>query len=480
MALCHIPDTSFILGVLMAISSLGVGSGLDLNSLVEGLLSAERTPVEQRLNGRQEDLEAELSAFGTLAGGVSGLESSLQKLTNLSTGRTASSANSEALSVTADDDADVSSYSVSVNQLASGQSLAINPSTPYLSSTDVIGTGTLTFTTMNPDKSSVSITIDSSNNTMEGIRDAINDSDFNVNAVIVNDGTGYRLLLSTEDTGVMNALEVTVTDADGNNTDNSGLSQLAFNGSASNMVETVAASDAEITVNGLDIASSTNSFNEFLPGLTLTAKEVTAESFGVTVAFDKGSATSAIRGFVDAYNNLKDSMGALTTYNPETGFAGPLNGDGLVRGLESTLFNSIISEYGEEGSAFQSLVNLGISTDAEGKLTIDQDALNTAIDDDYSGFVAFANALGETMNTTVADRYLGSGGLINNRQENLRSGLDQIGEERDKLEIRLEALEARLVKQYSALDTLLAGLQQTSNFISTQLATLDFSPKSNS
>jgi len=279
---------------------------------------------------------------------------------------------------------------------------------------------------------------------------------------------------------VMNALEITVADTDGNDLDNSGLSQLAFNGSASNMVETVAASDAEITVNGLDIASSTNTFIEFLPGLTLTAKEVTAESFGVTVAFDKGSATSAIRGFVDAYNNLKDSMGALTTYNPETGFAGPLNGDGLVRGLESTLFNSIISEYGEEGSAFQSLVNLGISTDAEGKLTIDQDALNTAIDDDYSGFVAFANALGETMNTTVADRYLGSGGLINNRQENLRSGLDQIGEERDKLEIRLEALEARLVKQYSALDTLLAGLQQTSNFISTQLATLDFSPKSNS
>ena len=463
----------------MAISSLGVGSGLDLNSLVDGLLNAERIPVEERLNGRQENLESELSAFGTLAGGVSNLQNSLDTLVNLTAGRTASSSNSAAMSVIADDDADVSSYSVSVNQLASGQSLALNPPTPYASSTDVIGTGTLTFTTTNPDKSPVAITIDSSNNTMEGIRDAINDADFNVNAVIVNDGTGYRLLLSTEDTGAMNALEIAVTDSDGDSIDNNGLSQLAFNGAASNMLETVAASDAEITVNGLDVTSSTNTFDEFLPGLTLTAKEVTTESFNISVAFDRGAATSAIEGFVEAYNSLKGNMGALTTYNPDTGFAGALNGDSLVRGLESTLFNGLIGQYGESGSAIQSLVNLGIKTDADGKLTIDEDVLNNAIAEDYSGFVSFANTFGDALNSSVSDRYLGSGGLINSRQENLQKGLDQVDDERVALEARLESLESRLVKQYSALDTLLAGLQQTSNFIATQLSTLDFSNNSN-
>jgi flagellar hook-associated protein 2 len=172
-------------------------------------------------------------------------------------------------------------------------------------------------------------------------------------------------------------------------------------------------------------------------------------------------------------------MGALTTYNPDTGFAGALNGDSLVRGLESTLFNGLIGQYGESGSAIQSLVNLGIKTDADGKLTIDEDVLNNAIAEDYSGFVTFANTFGDALNSSVSDRYLGSGGLINSRQENLQKGLDQVDDERVALESRLESLEARLVKQYSALDTLLAGLQQTSNFIATQLATLDFSNNSN-
>jgi flagellar hook-associated protein 2 len=462
----------------MAISSLGVGSGLNLNSLVDGLLSAERKPVEDRLDSRQEDLESELSAFGTLAGAVSTLQTSLEKLTNLTDGRAATSSNSSALAVTASDEADVSSYSVTVNGLASGQSLALNPVTPYTSSSGVIGEGTLSFSSANPDKSPQSITIDSSNNTMEGIRDAINDADFGVNAVIVNDGSGYRLLLSTEDTGVMNSMEITVTDTDGNNIDNSGLSQMAFTGSAQNMRETVTATDAELTVNGLDVTSSTNTFDEFLPGLTLTAKEVTTEAFNVSVAFDKGSATSVIKGFVEAYNGLKATMNSLTTYNSDTGYAGPLNGDGLVRGLESSLFNNLIGGYGEDGSAIQSLVNLGIKTDSDGKLTVDEEVLSEAISIDYSGFVAFANAFGEALDTSVADRYLGSGGLINNRQDNLQNGLDKISEQRDDLEVRMAAMEERLVKQYSALDTLLASLQSTSNFISSQLATLDFSNNS--
>jgi len=471
----------------MAISSLGVGSGLDLNSLVENLLNAERVPVESRLDKKEIKYQAELSAFGSLSSALSDLQSTFDPLKDLSEGRTARSYDTSALAISADETASVASYSVNVNQLATNDALA---SAGVADQTAVIGEGTLTFTfgsksydgsdnyngfTANPDKTSVDITIDSSNNTLEGIRDAINSADFGATAVIVNDGSAYRLLVTSDDSGLENGINISTTTTSG---DLSGFAY-DYNGGAPiiNMEQTVKAQDAEITLNGLDISSSTNTFGDALPGVTFTAKEVTTAPVSVDVQLDTGSAKNAISGFVDAFNALIENLDTLSAFNAETGQGSVLTGDSLVRTLKSNLRNQVVTQFGDDASAIQTFVDLGIKTGADGKLSIDSDILDDALENNFNDVIAFANSAGDALET-FSESYLGPEGTINARQDSLRSGIDDISDERIALNQRLTLLESSLVKKYTALDTLLAGLQQTSNFISSQLATLDFSPKS--
>jgi len=474
----------------MAISSLGVGSGLDLNSLVDNLLNAERVPVESRLDKKEIKLQGELSAFGALSSSLAALQSSLDPLRDLTEGRTARSSDGSVLGVSVDETANVAAYTIAVNQLATNDSLA---SAGVTDSAAVIGEGSLTFSfgtksydgsnnydgfSVNPDKTAVTIDIDSTNNTLEGIRDAINDADFGVTAVIVNDGGSdpYRLLLTSDDTGAENGINIAV------NTTSGDLSGFAYdyNGGTpvTNMVQTVSAQDAEITLNGLDISSSTNTFTEALPGVTLEVKKISASPVSVGVNLDEGSAKEALTGFVETFNGLIENLDALSKYNPDTQEASILTGDSLVRSLKSTMRNQIITQFGDDAAAIKTFVDLGIKTGADGKLSIDSEILDEALNNNFDGVIAFANTAGEAVDT-VADSYLGPGGTINSRQESLRSGIDQIFDDRAALNTRLTLLESSLVKKYTALDTLLSGLQSTSNFITSQLATLDFSNNSN-
>jgi flagellar hook-associated protein 2 len=477
----------------MAISSLGVGSGLDLNALVDGLLSAERTPVENRLNSQEGKLQTQLSAFGVLSSSISSLQSALTPLKDLAQGRVAKSSDPSIISVTAGETAAVGNYSVVANQTAMAESLA---STAFASSTDVVGEGSLTFSfgttdydaqtdtynsfTANPNKVPVTITIDSSNNTLEGIRDAVNSADFGVTAVIVNDGTGQRLLFSSDATGAENSLEVTVSgDSVGSDSDNTGLSQLAFNSAATNLQQTVAAQDAQITVNGLAITSSSNTFTDSLPGLTLEIEDTSASPVNVSVDLNKAAAETAIRGFVKAYNELNGDLSSVASYNAETGEAGILLGDSFVRGVGSTLRNHLVSSYADSTSPIRNFIDLGIKTKSDGTLSIDSETLTAALADNYDAVIAFANAAGDAMDSSVSS-YLGSDGLIKGRQDSLQQGIERINDQRDQLDLRLSKMEQSLRQKYSALDTLLAGMQSTSNFITTQLASLDFSPNKSS
>jgi flagellar hook-associated protein 2 len=456
----------------MAVSSLGVGSGLDLNSLVDGLLSAERLPVEQRLDKKEFKLQSELSAFGALSSVVSELQTALNPLKDLTEGRTGVSSDSSIISVSVDETSTIGSYSVIANKLAQAQSLA---SGGYNNATDVVGEGTLSFSI---DGTTTDITIDSSNNTLEGVRDAINDSDAAVNAVIVNDGSEYRLLLTSENSGLANAMDITVSgDSDSNDTDGNGLSALVYTSGAQNMTQTVAAQDAEIAVNGLTLTSSTNTFDDSIPGVSLEVKDTSASPVSVNIALDVGKVNTAFNTFISAYNKLMEGLDQLSAFNAETGQASVLTGDSLVRGIKSNIRNELITGFGAEGSSIQSFVDLGIKTGADGKLSMDTEIFDAAIDGDFEGVIAFANAAGESLDS-VTKTYLGTDGTIKARQDSIQAGIEDIGEQRIALEDRLARLESGLVKKYGALDTLLAGLQSTSNFISSQLATLDFSSSS--
>jgi flagellar hook-associated protein 2 len=234
----------------MSISALGIGSGLDLGGLVDQLVAAERQPQEQRLNRREADLQAQISAFGSIRGGLSALETVLGKLVALQQGRTATSSDSARLAVTARSEATTGSYSIQVNRLATAQSLA---SSPVADADTPLGTGTLTVQVGTGP--AAAIEINAENNSLRGIRDAINAADAGVQATIVNDGVGARLVLSAAQTGAGQAISITVS---GDPAEVGELGSLA----TANLTETVAGQDAEVVLNGLTVTNPSNSLDE--------------------------------------------------------------------------------------------------------------------------------------------------------------------------------------------------------------------------
>ncbi len=391
---------------MAAISSLGVGSGLDLSSLVSGLLEAERAPTANRLAQKENDLTAELSAFGLLRSSLGAFQTTVADL-RTSTAFAAKSvtlSNDSVFSASADNDAATGIYTVEVTALARAQSLATNAATAFATVDDVIGDGTLTLEfgttttgpynfTPDPTRSPQAIEVSAANgnNTLSGFRDFINNGDYGVQASIieVNDGSDYRLVLTSEQTGANNSLRLTVSgDGDGNDTDNAGLSQLAFNASAqSSLAQTVAAQDAALTINGLAISRDSNTVTGAIEGVTLDLlKTDPGNPVTLQVEQDRSGITASINAFVDAYNELQNNIDSLTAYNPETQSGSVLIGDFTVRSIESQIRGVIFSSISGLSGNIRSLVDIGITTDSSGKLDIDDARLKDALDN-YAGEV---------------------------------------------------------------------------------------------
>ncbi len=394
------------------ITAAGIGSGLDIESLVTQLVAAERSPVANRLTRQEVQLTQELSAFGQFKGALASFQNTVQDLGELSSfgGRTVASSDPDTLAVSADDSAVASNYAIEVNQLARAHSLA---SGAYTSPADTVGTGTLTLRfgstdyqppvpgpesynsfTLNPERGAVTITIDNSNNTLEGVRDALNDA--GVNASIVNDGSGYRLLLNSASTGAENSIEITVSDSgDGNDTDGLGLSALAFNAAATNLEQTVAAQDALFTVNGLAISSASNSANDVIEGLELTLNGTTdGAPIEVGVERDTGSVRELISGFISGYNDFVQTVNNLTGYNAATGVGGPLQGDFSVRSAVGQVRQVLTNAVAGFDGPFTSLSEIGITTQADGTLSLDGARLDRVLDENFDDLVGLFAAVG--------------------------------------------------------------------------------------
>ncbi len=370
------------------ITAQGLGSGLDISGLVNQLVAAERAGSDLQLSRQQSRYTSKFSALGSLKGALSSFQSSLANVNDLSkySKFTASSGDISVLSATTTSAAVPNTYNIHVDQLAESHSLA----SPGVVDTDetAVGTGSITIrfgTTdyvsgtdtynsfdLNAEKSAATIEIDSSNNTLEGIMGAINSADVGVSASIVNDGTGYRLLLSSDDTGIANSLEIAVDDDDGIDTDSSGLSIFAFNASATNMEQTSEASDAEFRVNGLAVTNSTNSVSAAIPGVNMTFKKVSADPVKLTIAQDTNTIKSAIDSFVGGYNTFISTANALSAYDAEKDIPSALLGDFTLRSIESQVSNILRSPVPGFSGDINSLAELGISTSSSGTLSFDQ------------------------------------------------------------------------------------------------------------
>ncbi len=466
------------------LSSPGIGSGLDIQSLVQSLVQAEAAPATQRLDRKELQLTTKISALGQFKSAFADLADALDKLTKTETYRTRSftSSNEDVLTGSADTTAATGIYDINVTTLAKSQALVT--STSYASRTDVVGEGTITITfgtdptgsfTANPDKSPITITIDSTNNTLEGVRDAINAADAGVRASIVNTGSGYVLALSAEDTGAANAMKIDVVE-----TGTAGLSALAYNATAQNMQQTRAAQDAQVTIDGVTVTSPDNTLDDTIDGLSLTL--VDQGSAQVTVALDKGAVTKAVKAFVDAYNSFRDTVDSLTGYDPDTRQAGPLNGDSGVRAIANAVRRQLGTAIEGLSGGLRSLTDIGVSIDSDGRMSLDSGKLEQALDADPASVEALLVGQGKKGETnyvagiaTRLDDYFTAvedDDLIGSRIDTLNDRVDDLKDDRDRLSRRLEQLQNRLTKQFTALDLLVGQLQNTSAWLQQQLASL--------
>jgi flagellar hook-associated protein 2 len=454
----------------MPITAGGIGSGLDIESLVTQLVAAEGQPATFRLNSKEANLQADLSAFGTLKGALSKFQDSVKNLDDLDSfqERSVTSSDTDLFSASADTTAVAGSYDIEVSQLAKAAKLR---SGDFSSGTEVVGTGTLNIS-LGVD--SFEITIDDSNKTLEGIRDAINAASDNpgITASVINVDSGTQLVLSSDKIGATNTIGIVATDNDG--ADGADLTRLE----TANLTSLQSAQDAIIFVDQQQVTRDSNSFSDVITGVTFTLNKAdVGVTETLTVELDRGSVKSKVNSFLGAYNSLVETMKTLSSYDEEGGASGALLGDSALRGVQNqirqTMANSI------SGLEFGTLSEIGVTTNEQGKLTLDSSKFDEVLDYDFesvSKLFASESGLASSLNTLL-ERYVSSDGILSAKTEGLQSRISSVGDDRERLDRRLASLDARYRAQFTAMDMLVGQLQSTGNYLAQQLANL---PKPNS
>ena len=443
------------------ISSPGIGSGLNTASIVSQLVAAERAGPENRLIRAETSASTKLSAYGSLKGQVADFASAIDGLKGLAGARKASPTNTDAVTVGASENAALGSFSVRVLQLATAQSLG---SEALASRDETVGAGTLTVAV--GDDAPVTLTL-SAESTLADLRDALNDAELDLRASLLNDGMGERLVLQAKETGADETIAVSVVDDDGNDGDGLGLSRFAQGA----LTELSVAQDAKAEVNGLLVERGSNQFFDVLEGVTLTLKAPTdGDPEVITISADNSPTKAAVDKFVNAYNSLSQFITANTGYDADTQESGLLLGDSTLRSLESTLRNMLLAST-EAVEGIGSLVDLGLKTSASGTLSLEGTALDDALAADPEGINALLDRLGSTLDENL-ERFEGTSGLVQARINGFESRLDALDDRRERLDRRMVSVQARYEREFSALDTLIAGMNQTSSYLSVQLGAL--------
>lgn len=452
---------------MAGLSSPGLGSGLDINSLVSQLVAAEKAPAQAQITRAQTSTVTTISALGSLKGALGAFNAALTPLKTLEafSARSATASDVSIFTASATNAASQGSYDVQVESLASAHQIT---SDPFASgAAQVVGTGTLTI--ISGDKS-FAIAIDSSHNTLAQIRDAINTATGNddvVNATIVNAADGAHLVLSAVATGEDAAITVSQADGDG------GLASLVYDATlTTNYTQQRAAADAVVFIAGFEHRAATNTFEDAIDGVSITLfKAEPGEIFTLNIANDTSATTSRIKNFVDQYNALAKTIGSLRSYEPATKKAGPLLGDAMLRGIESELRVKLADRVSGATGAYQSLASIGITTEKDGTLKLDSAKLNAALASNYDGVAAvFGSATGVAarMSDALTPR-LATDSELDMRSKRLNEKTVALQKQQASLEARMLKVDARYRAQFTVLDSLLSKLQSTSTFLTQQL-----------
>ena len=464
----------------MAISSIGIGSGLEVETIVSQLVALESKPIAA-LQTKATGINTQISAFSQLKSQISNLQDQIDKLTKPATwlGNTLTSSNSAQVTGTATSSAVQATYDVEVSQMAAGQTIGSG----LVASGSTLGPGKLTIsmgtysanglTPNTKDGKNVSFSVDitAEDDSLAKIAAKINAAKGDVSATVLKDHTGERLVLQSKTTGVNSAFSV---EAEG-----AGLQQFAYNGTDATMKRSVEAQDTLAKINGIDMASHTNVFEDVAAGVTLTVAQKSAADAApvrITIANDTATAKTALKNLVESYNALSNALKTMTAYDKDSKTAGTLQGDSTAINLQSAM-RRLLSGPGGEGGAFTSLSQMGIAFQTDGTLKIDDTKLDKALKDPESMSKFFTSDVADANQDGLAVRMkdftsglLATGGTFSTKDETLKNALKRNTADQERQSARVTAYEARVRAQYSRLDTQMASLKALDTYVAQQVA----------
>lgn len=465
---------------MATITSAGAGSGIDLESVISASVAAKKTQLQQPITTKKTNTQITLTGVGQLKSAISTFDTTLAKLS------TAGAFNKRAINITQDTDdpilkissntdASNGQYNVTVNKLATTSKIEGT----FASSTSSLITedGTLTFSAGDGNEFTVDV---KKGDTLQQIRKRINNApdNFGLTANIVNTSDGKaKLVIDSGVTGAGNDLKISGSTTELKMFEADTSSATAVSGSS--MSRTQQSTDAEIDVDGNILTSDTNTFKDKVQGLDITVLRVSdkdsdgnLKSNKVDITTDKSAIKTLVQEFVTAYNTLIDKCTELGKRNTIVGGesqddGGALAGDSMPRSIRTLMANTVM-EPNSEMTGINSIFQLGIKMDNDGKLSVDSDKFDDALDDNYEQVVALfsgENGVAGKLQTSLKE-YTKTGGLISQRQDQLNSDLRDLSSREATAADQLEKYEANLRAQYGSLDTLLAQMQSSASYLS--------------
>lgn len=452
---------------------------IDVQALVTQLMTIANRPVT-KLNAHISTNQTKLSDFGTISGLVSGFQTAAKNLnTSLGT-NSAVSSNSNVFSASAASTSAVGSYTLNITSLAQSQNLV---SAGQASSTTAISNGVAT--TLSFDFGTTtgaafatngggvkSITIDATNNTLQGISNAINAANLGVTATIVNDGsatTPFRISLTSNSTGASNSLKITATGGDGTINNLLGCDPAA----AMMMTQTLAAQNANFTVNGVAISSNSNTVTTAIQGVTLNLSSVTTTPVTLSVAHDSKNISAAIAAFADNYNALYNQLKSRSAYATATSAGGSLAGNGTLRTMISQMQGLFSTPaVPAAGGSLSYLAQAGISIQKDGTMKVDSTVLNNVMNTNFSdltNLLSSTSGFATRVNTWTKNVLSPGNGLIPTATDSINTSISNDNTQIDQLQARMRTLQAQYTKQYTSLNMLLSNMSGTSTYLSQQL-----------
>lgn len=482
---------------MAALDFLGIGSNMQLGTLLDQLATAERLPLKA-LETQNTAYQAKLSGYGTIKSMLSAFQASANSLAKLDTfgAVKAQVSNSDVMTVATGVNAIAGNYNVNVKSLAQAQSLA---GAGQLKQDAVIGTGTLTFefgvtggydadpasptygTYVNPTftptaDSAKTVTIDSSNQTLQGIRDAINKANMGVKASIINDGSGtpYRLVLNSEKTG--EAMSMRITGSSPELQALAGYDPVA-GPQPGGMKEVVRATNAQLTINDIAITSASNVVTDAAQGVTMTLKKTGTTS--MTLTQDLDSIKAAVQGLATAYNNLQSATKQLTAFDVKSGTKAALTGDGVLRGIQSTL-RSVLNtpEAGMRDGAATTLAQLGVTLQKDGTMSVDTKKLDAALAGNLADVTALFSGDGTKGGiarrlSEAVDTMTGTNGPLTSATKGIEQSVKDLGKRYDSMSEHIDANIKRVQKQFQALDLAVSQMNRTKDYLTQQFSAMN-------